>query len=210
MLVPAREWRQGQFVVAGPQYPDEFPWPPNVERTIHLSPKEHVTFYGSQRFTLNITRNMMKKAGYSPSVRLFEAGACGTPIISDWWEGLDSIFQVGEEIFITENGDDTLRYLRDLPEARRLRLAEAARRRILAEHTPAVRAAQLLSYLKEMNDDVSANTSRRNGCFGTLPQRLAAQLPSELHRKAAGSAPSAVSLGVKDASDLLESSRTSL
>ncbi len=68
------------------------------DREIHLSPREHPAFYGSQRFTLNITREAMKAAGYSPSVRLFEAGACGVAVISDWWEGLDSLFAIGKEV----------------------------------------------------------------------------------------------------------------
>jgi spore maturation protein CgeB len=209
LLTPARRWQQGRFAVAGPQYPEGLQWPSNVARTIHLSPKEHAAFYGAQRFTLNITREMMKIAGYSPSVRLFEAGACGVPVISDWWEGLDSIFNIGEEVLVAEDGDATLRYLRDLPESRRLGVAQAARARVLNEHTPAVRAAQLLSYLKEMNDDVPPGTPRRNRCARSLPQRLAARLPSELLRQAAGSAACSVSLGVTDASDLHESSRTS-
>ena len=208
LLAPASQWWQGRFAVAGPQYPDEIQWPPNVERTIHLSPAEHAAFYGSQRFTLNITRETMKRAGYSPSVRLFEAGACGVPVISDWWEGLDATLRIGEEVLVAENAESTLRYLRDFPESRRLQIAEAARARVLTEHTSAVRAAQLLGYLKEMNDDLPAGTPRRNRCARPLPERVAAGLPSELPRQGAGSAACAVSLGVSDASDLLESSGT--
>ncbi|HWI57760.1 MAG TPA: glycosyltransferase, partial [Bacillota bacterium] len=93
LLEPARHWSQGRFVVAGPQYPKTIRWPRNVKRYIHLSPVKHRAFYNAQKFTLNITRADMIEAGYSPSVRLFEAAACGTPIISDFWEGLDSFFE---------------------------------------------------------------------------------------------------------------------
>jgi spore maturation protein CgeB len=120
-----------------------------VERAIHLSPREHPAFYGAQRFTLNITREAMKRAGYSPSVRLFEAGACGAPIISDWWTGLDTLLEPGNEILISSGPDDTLRYLREIPDAMRLRIAEAARMRILNEHTPAKRAEQLEKYFDQ-------------------------------------------------------------
>ena len=114
--------------MAGPMYPEDIQWPANVSREIHLSPREHPGFYGSQRFTLNITRAAMKEAGYSPSVRLFEAGACGAPIISDWWDGLDTLFTENREILIAHGVDDTLRYLRDYPDAQRQALGAAARR----------------------------------------------------------------------------------
>jgi spore maturation protein CgeB len=206
LVVPARQWCEGRFAVVGPQYPELLEWPENVARTIHLSPREHPSFYGAQRFTLNVTRDVMKTAGYSPSVRLFEAGACGVPVISDWWEGLDTIFRIGEEVFVAESAEDTLRFLCDLPESRRRTVAAAARARVLAEHTPAVRAAQLMSYLKEMNDDVSPRTPRRNRRSRTISDRLEDRLSSERQGQAADKAACAVSVGVSDASDLHESS----
>jgi spore maturation protein CgeB len=149
LLEPARRWPDGRFTVAGPQYPNDIQWPANVTRDIHLSPAEHAEFYGAQRFTLNITREAMKRAGFSPSVRLFEAGACGVPIISDWWPGLDSIFEPGREILLSTNADDTLRILRDTPDPERQRIGDAARRRILSAHTPEKRAMQLEDYFEE-------------------------------------------------------------
>jgi spore maturation protein CgeB len=162
LLAPARSLSKAHFVVAGPQYPDQIKWPRNVQRITHLSPKEHPSFYASQRFTLNVTRKAMKEAGYSPSVRLFEAGACGVPIISDRWEGLDTLFEPGKEILVADSSEDVLRYFRDLKEPERLQIAAAARKRILAEHTPTVRAHQLRNYLQEMNDHSSFRAPRRN------------------------------------------------
>jgi spore maturation protein CgeB len=208
LLAPAREWRNGRFAVTGPQYPEGFRWPTNVERTIHLSPREHSSFYGAQRFTLNVTRDAMKKAGYAPSVRLFEAGACGVPVISDWWEGLDTIFTIDKEVLVAEKSEDTLRYLRDLPESRRLNLAASARARVLAEHTPAMRAAQLLAYWKEMNDNVSPRTPRRNGRRRTIIDRLEARLPPEQHGQAAGTRACAITVGVDNACNLHKSPGT--
>jgi spore maturation protein CgeB len=149
LMQPARLWSSGRFAVVGPQYPAQIRWPANVDREIHLSPREHPSFYASQRFTLNITREAMKRAGHSPSVRLFEAGACGVPIISDWWEGLDTIFEPGREILLSESSDDTLRYLRDLSEGVRVRIGAAARKRVLAEHSPLRRALQLEEYVRD-------------------------------------------------------------
>ena len=186
MLQPARKWKQGHFTVVGPMYPKSIRWPGNVDREIHLSPREHPAFYGSQRFTLNVTREAMKRAGYSPSVRLFEAGACGVPIISDWWEGLDSVFELEKEVLISGGPEDTLRYLRDLTEAQRLAVGEAARRRIFAEHTPEQRAAQLEGYLKELNDNAVTHSSRRNGRGRQSDHGVASRLASQRKRKAPG------------------------
>lgn len=154
LLEPARRWSDGRFTVAGPQYPNDIQWPSNVTRTIHLCPAEHAEFYGAQRFTLNITREAMKQAGFSPSVRLFEAGACGVPIVSDWWPGLDSIFEPGREILLSANADDTLRILRDTSDRDRGRIGEAARRRVLGEHTPEKRAIQLEDYFEEARSSI--------------------------------------------------------
>ena len=186
MLKPARQWPRGRFTVVGPMYPKTIVWPENVEREIHLSPRQHPEFYASQRFTLNVTRAAMKAAGYSPSVRLFEAGACGTPVISDWWDGLDTILEPGREVLIASSGEDTLRFLRDSSEVRRRVIGEAARKRILAEHTPMQRALQLEHYWKEAHDNFSAHSPRRHGRNRQGDSGLETRLASQRTRPAAG------------------------
>jgi spore maturation protein CgeB len=121
-------------------------WPANVERIQHLPPAGHRAFYNRQASTLNITRADMIKAGYSPSVRLFEAAACGVPIISDWWEGLDTFFTPGKEILVAHSPQDVLRVLRETDEATRQAMGERARQRVLSAHTAARRAAELEAY----------------------------------------------------------------
>ena len=148
LLEPARECPQRRFVVAGPQYPDTIAWPGNVERIEHLPPAAHCTFYNRQRFTLNVTRADMVAMGHSPSVRLFEAAACGTAIMSDAWAGLDALFKPDEEILIARSGADVSRWLREIPEERSRCIGEAARQRFLAEHTPAHRAQALHDYFE--------------------------------------------------------------
>ncbi len=150
MLEPALRLRTARFVVAGPQYPESIRWPPNVERVTHLAPREHRAFYNAQRFTLNITRAAMVAAGYSPSVRLFEAAACGVPIISDCWEGIEELFEPGREILLASRPDDTLLYLSDLTEQERRAMGRRARERVLAEHTAAHRAVALERYALEL------------------------------------------------------------
>ena len=184
LLEPARQWRDGRFTVVGPMYPDRISWPENVARGIHLPPREHPSFYSGQRFTLNITRDAMKRAGYSPSVRLFEAGACGVPIISDWWEGLDSLFEIGREVLISASPDDTLRFLREIPKPQRLAMGEAARSRILAEHTPWQRAMQLEGYWREAHDNAATHAPSAHGCRRQNDVGLDAALASQREGKA--------------------------
>lgn len=149
LLEPARQWKEGRFVVAGPQYPSTIAWSNNCDRIEHLPPSEHRSFYNSQLFTLNITRADMIRAGYSPSVRLFEAAACATPIISDYWHGLETIFEIGREVLIASSPEEVLRYLREMPKAERYAIGQRARTRVLAEHTAAHRAAQLEEYVSQ-------------------------------------------------------------
>jgi spore maturation protein CgeB len=143
LIEPARRAPHLKFAVAGPLYPEGIDWPANVERIAHVAPAEHARFYASSRFTLNVTRADMVRAGYSPSVRLFEAAAAATPVISDGWPGLDTIFAPGREILLAAAPDEVLRILEGRGEADRRRLATAARRRVLREHTAAHRAAEL-------------------------------------------------------------------
>ncbi|CCE10486.1 conserved hypothetical protein [Bradyrhizobium sp. STM 3843] len=143
LLRPARTRASDEFVVAGAQYPAEISWPANVQRIDHVPPQDHAAFYAAQRFTLNLTRSDMRTLGFSPSVRLFEAAACGTPIISDRWPGIETIFTPCSEVLLVSKPEDVIEILRDMPEDTRRNIAERARKRILREHTPDHRARQL-------------------------------------------------------------------
>jgi spore maturation protein CgeB len=156
LLEAARKLPERRFVVAGPQYPGTESWPRNVAYQPHLPPAEHRRFYNSQRFTLNITRRDMIAAGWSPSVRLFEAAACGTPIVSDRWAGIESLLVPHQEILLVDRTADVLDILRRCGEDERARIAERARRRILAEHTAAHRAAELEAHAQELLSGVAA------------------------------------------------------
>jgi spore maturation protein CgeB len=146
----AQQWPEGRFVVAGPQYPESLRWPSNVKRIDHLPPREHRAFYNAQRFTLNITRKDMVQAGWSPSVRLFEAAACGVPIISDYWRGLEEFFTIGTEIYISGSACETLEFLRNTPEELRAAMGRRAMRRVMSTHTAAHRAEELEGYVEEI------------------------------------------------------------
>ncbi len=136
------------FVVAGAQYPEAIEWPANVERIEHLSPNLHSDFYSSLGWALNVTRAEMLSQGYSPSVRLFEATACGAPVLSDAWPGLDDVFNPGSDLLTVNGADDVIAALA-LPGERRLAIGKAGRARTLWQHTGMQRAAELEALLQE-------------------------------------------------------------
>jgi spore maturation protein CgeB len=145
-----------RFLIGGAQYPDDFPWQPNIHFVRHLPPPEHPAFFSSSRLTLNITRQAMADMGWCPSGRLFEAAACGTPILSDTWEGLDSFFEPGREVLIARSTDEAVQAL-DLTDAELKRVAKASRERVLGEHTSAHRAREL-EMLLSRSSSVSSST----------------------------------------------------
>lgn len=148
----ASHMQEKSFVVAGAGYPENIPWPGNVERIQHLSPNLHREFYNRQHFTLNVTRQAMVQLGYSPSVRLFEAAACGVPIISDSWKGLTDLFEERKEIFIARSTEEVMDILRETSDEELKKVGEAARKKILNAHTAAHRAQELISYYEEVKN----------------------------------------------------------
>lgn len=142
LIEPARRLPSRKFVIAGAQYPAVFPWTDNIFFVRHLPPAEHPAFFCSSRLTLNVTRQAMADYGYCPSGRLFEAAACGTPILSDWWEGLDAFFDPGREILIARGARDAMKAM-EMSDAELAGISKAARERVLADHTANQRAREL-------------------------------------------------------------------
>jgi spore maturation protein CgeB len=143
---PARVRPHFRFVIGGAQYPQQFPWSDNIHFVRHLPPGEHPAFFSSSRLTLNITRSDMAAMGWCPSGRLFEAALCGTPIVSDSWDGLDEFFEPDLEIITATSADETVAAL-DHTDAELAGIAARARERVLSEHTSAHRARELVSLL---------------------------------------------------------------
>ena len=139
---PAAALPAERFLVAGPMYPAGTAWSANVVTHPHLPPSDHPALYSSSRWVLNLTRADMVAAGYSPSVRLFEASACGAPIVSDSWPGMEDFFTPGEEILLASTADEVIHILRDLSHEEAQRIGEAARDRTLQQHTSARRAQE--------------------------------------------------------------------
>jgi spore maturation protein CgeB len=158
-----------KFAIAGPLYPNDIQWPGNVERIEHLPASQHREFYNSQSFTLNVTRRDMIRAGHSPSVRLFEAAACGVPILTDTWPGLEAFFEPRLEILPVLSSEDVTSYLQ-MPREERLEIGRRARRRTLRFHTAAVRA-------EEFEANVYA-ALERHGCSKKRSRSASKQSPT--------------------------------
>lgn len=144
LIVPAALLPKEKFLIGGAQYPEDFPWKQNIFFMPHLPPGSHPAFFCSSRLTLNVTRRSMANYGHCPSGRLFEAAACGSAIVSDWWEGLDSFFAPCTEILRAQTTSDVLDAI-SLSDQELSRIAEAARQRALSEHTADKRALELES-----------------------------------------------------------------
>ncbi|HEY8592567.1 MAG TPA: GDP-mannose 4,6-dehydratase [Sphingomicrobium sp.] len=171
LIEPARKLPHLKFCVAGPQYPESIEWPANVERIDHLPPAEHAAFYAASRFTLNVTRQDMIAAGWSPSVRLFEAAACATPVISDTWDGIDSLFQPGREIILADGSEDVIDMLTSSADASAI--GNAARARILSGHTAEHRASELERSILEAAERKSGSAVKRERRVKPQNQKIA-------------------------------------
>jgi len=148
LLEPARRHPEKNFLLAGSLYPWQWQWPVNVRRIEHVVPADHPRFYSSSKITLNLTRGEMAANGWCPSGRFFEAAACGTPLITDAWEGLDSFFDPQRDLRVVTRAEDVEEAL-ETPDCNLQSMAVRARQRTLEEHTGVVRARQLLEYLEQ-------------------------------------------------------------
>ena len=114
----------------------------------------------------------MARMGYCPSGRLFEAAACGTPIVSDEWEGLADFFEPGREIILARDTGDVVEAL-DFPASDLIRIAARARARALEEHSADRRIMQLEAMVGS-----TPNTTSRAGESGLAAEAIS-QLTSD-------------------------------
>jgi nucleoside-diphosphate-sugar epimerase/spore maturation protein CgeB len=171
LIEPARKLPNLNFCIAGPRYPDTIEWPANVERIEHLPPPEHPDFYAASRFTLNVTRADMIAAGWSPSVRLFEAAACATPIVSDRWDGIDSLLEPGREIILADGTNDVINLLMSATDG--AAIGRAAHERVLSGHTAAHRASELERHIDEAAEAKAYGLSRKERPVKPRNQKIA-------------------------------------
>ena len=147
LIDPARRLPDRRFSIAGSMYPADFPWQANIWYFKHLPPAEHPAFYCSSRWTLNTTRVAMATLGYCPSGRFFESAACGTPVVSDWWDGLDTFYTPGKEVVVARSTEDVIAAV-EMTDAEASAIGRAARERTLDEHTSDDRATAMVMELE--------------------------------------------------------------
>jgi len=143
---PAARMPEATFVLGGSGW-DSRATPPNVRRVGHVYTADHNAFNASSLAVLNVNRSDMAAVGYSPPTRIFEAAGAGACVVSDEWTGLEQFLEPGAEVLAAADGDAVLEHVRGLTPARAAAIGDRARRRVLAEHTYAQRATQLMEVL---------------------------------------------------------------
>ncbi len=147
LLATARLLPDRSFVLGGAGWDDKVV-PPNVQRVGHVGTAAHNAFFASGLTTLNINRDSMVRTGFSPPTRVFEAAGAQACLITDRWDGIEQFLEPGREILVASTAREVAEILKGLTPGRAQRIAEAGRRRILAQHTYAQRAVQVDRILK--------------------------------------------------------------
>lgn len=146
---PAKEIPELSFILGGSGWNDKAK-PANVRYIGHVGTQLHNAFNSSAKFVLNINRHSMASYGFSPPTRVFEAAASEACLISDEWEGIDLFLEPGREILIAQDGAQVAEMMRTVSDERAKQIGEAARRRVLTEHTYQQRAVQVDAVLKDI------------------------------------------------------------
>ena len=151
LFTPARTTPNRRFTLAGGGYA-EVDRPRNLTYLEYLPETNLVDFYNRQQCTLVLSRADRKRMGYTPTRRLLAAAACGVPVLTDAWDGIDYFFEPHREVFCVNDEQDVLDVLYGKEEGHRGKLGGEARRRVLDQHTTGHRAEELLRYLAEIVD----------------------------------------------------------
>jgi spore maturation protein CgeB len=141
-LKPALLLQRSIFLLGGSGWADKVK-PDNVNYLNHVYTADHNAFNSSPRMVLNVNRDSMARVGFSPATRVFEAAGAGACILTDPWEGVEIFFTPGTEILVAQNGEEVAEFTSAVSPGRANAIGEAARRRVLAEHTYAHRAAMI-------------------------------------------------------------------
>jgi len=144
---PAAALAEKRFLLGGNGWDDK-PMTPNIDYVRYVSPAAHNAFNCTLCSVLNINRSSMASTGFSPPTRVFEAAGAGACLITDAWDGIELFLEPGREVLVAADGDEVIAHLADLDEERAHTIGEAARRRVLSEHTYRQRAAQFTQILE--------------------------------------------------------------
>jgi spore maturation protein CgeB len=146
---PARQLQDKRFLIGGNGWETNVLESGNVNYLGHVYTRDHNAFNCTPMAVLNITRESMVRYGYSPPTRVFEAAGAGACLITDAWEGIEMFLEPERECLVAQSGDHVIEVLQELDAGRARAMGEAARERVLSEHTYAHRAAELDALLEE-------------------------------------------------------------
>jgi spore maturation protein CgeB len=109
--------------------------------------------FARHRFTIHVPRRpYVSKLPGIPTIRVFEALACGIPLVTAPWRDSEGLFEVGRDYLVAKDGEEMRRSMRTLVEDAALgaELARHGRATILARHTCGHRADELLAIHDEL------------------------------------------------------------
>jgi spore maturation protein CgeB len=156
---PAASLDREVFLLAGHGWDEGAAAPANVRVIGHVPAEDHNAFNCTPRAVLNVTRESMARYGSSPSARIFEAAGAGACVISDAWDGIEAFLEPGNEVLCAEDGDQVASILEFLEPEHAAAIGQAARERVLAEHTYAHRAAQFDAVIQGLDREAPAEVS---------------------------------------------------
>ncbi|HLJ85874.1 MAG TPA: glycosyltransferase [Candidatus Angelobacter sp.] len=131
-----------RFILAGEGWANK-PLPQNVRWIGHLGTSKHNSVNCSARMVLNVNRDSMAGAGFSPPTRIFEAAGAGACVITDHWPGIEAFFEPGREVLVASHAGDVVKFLKTISHEEAGEIAQKMRQRALQEHTYELRAAQV-------------------------------------------------------------------
>ena len=147
-LDPAAKLADRRFVLGGSGWGEGIDLPANVRYVGHVYTRDHNAFNCSPRMVININRDSMARTGFSPPTRVFEAAGAAACLICDAWDGIEEFLEPGEEVLCVRSGEEVSQLVDSIDAHQAVRIGQAARQRILFEHTYAHRAALLYDLLQ--------------------------------------------------------------
>jgi spore maturation protein CgeB len=147
-LRPAALLPEQSFLIGGNGW-DSKAMPANVRHRGHVYTAEHNAFNCTPRAVLNVARDSMANVGFSPATRVFEAAGAAACLITDAWEGIEQFLIPDQEVLVARDGQDVADHLAALTPEKAQAIGEAARTRVLAEHTYDLRGEQVDALLRE-------------------------------------------------------------
>ncbi len=154
---PVAELRECKAVAYGVRYPDEgrrLMTQAGIEYCGYLPSLMTPQAYARSALSLHVPRRQYTN-GLSgiPTIRVFEALACGATLVCAPWSDVEQLFRPGDDYVVASSGAEMKTKFRELlrDEAARRQIGENGRQTILRRHTCAHRAQQLVEICEALN-----------------------------------------------------------